>query len=135
MFNILLTLAIGYELQKLIQFNFFFKLRSLTSDYANQIKTRINSVIFKELLKISFVDLGYLLIVIFGLYTINLYFFFCITILALIQNLVFKTIKNKTIRKVSFTIDILLSIILLLLSLINSMYYHLDSIQLIKQLF
>ncbi len=135
MFNLLLTLAIGYELQKLIQLNFFFKIRTLVADYYPNIQTKLKSTAFKELLAISFADLGYALILLIGLFTINLYFCTAIFILSIIQNIIFKTIKNNTIRKITFTIDIILSIILLSLSVINSLFYNLDGIQLIKQLF
>ena len=134
MFNLLLTLAIGYELQKLIQLNFFFRLRSLVADYYPNIQTKLKSTAFKELLVISFADLGYALILLIGLFTINLYFCASIFLLTTIQNIIFKIVKNKTIRKVTFTTVIILSIILLSLSVINSMYYHLDGIQLIKQI-
>ena len=135
MFNLLLALAIGYELQKLIQLNFFFRIRSLIADYYPNIQTKLKSTVFKELLIISFVDLGYALVLLIGLFTINLYFCALIFLLSTIQNIIFKTIKNKTIKKITFIIDIILSIILLSLSVINSIYYHLDGIQLINKLF
>ena len=135
MLNILLALAIGYEIQKLIQLNFFFRIRSLVADYYPNIQTKLKSTAFKELLIISFADLGYALVLLIGVFTINLYFCASIFLLSTIQNIIFKTIKNKTIRKISFTTDIILSIILLSLSVANSMYYHLDGVQLIKLLF
>lgn len=135
MFNLLLTLAVGYEVQKLFQLNFFFRIRSLVADYYPNIQTKLKSTVFKELLLISLADLAYALVLLIGLFTINLYFCALIFILSTIQNLIFKTIKNKTIRKIAFTADIILSIILLSLSIMNSILYHLDSIQLIKQLF
>jgi hypothetical protein len=133
--NFLLSLAIGYELQKLIQFNFFFRLRCIVSDYYPNIQTKIKSVDFKELLKISLMDLSYSIVLLLCLFTINLYFSASIYLLSIIQNLIFKTIKNKTIRKIAYSIDIILSITLLLLSITNSIFYHLDGIQFIKQLF
>lgn len=139
MLNLLFALAIGYELQKLIQFNFFFRLRYITSDYSfiikNKMKAESTSVLFKELFLVVFADLGYTLVLLIGLFTINLYFVFCIFLLSILQNIIFKFIKNKTFRKISFTFDILCSLVLLLLSVINSLFWHLDSYQLIKQFF
>jgi len=138
MLNLLFALAIGYELQKLIQFNFFFRLRYITSDYSLIIKNKMKastSVLFKELFLVVFADLGYTLVLLIGLFTINLYFVFGIFLLSILQNIIFKFIKNKTFRKISFTFDILCSLVLLLLSVINSLFWHLDSYQLIKQFF
>lgn len=132
MFNLLLLFAIGFELQKLIQFNFFFRIEYLVRDYPNIVK---KLVFFKELLAISFANLGYFLILLIGIFTINLYFIFTILLLSSIQIIIFKHIKNKTFRKISYATDIIFSIILLSLSVINSLYYHLDSIQFIKQFF
>ena len=102
MLNLLFALAIGYELQKLIQFNFFFRLRYITSDYSLIIKNKMKastSVLFKELFLVVFADLGYTLVLLIGLFTINLYFVFCIFLLSILQNIIFKFIKNKTFRK------------------------------------
>ena len=121
MFNLFLFLAIGYELQKLIQFSFFFRLRSLVYDYPKKVQHKVKTVVFKELLKITLIEVCYLLILFVGLFTINLYFVCVILFLSFIQNIIFKKIKNKNIRKISFTLDILFSIVLLSLSIIQNL--------------
>ena len=120
MINIFLVLAIGYELQKLIQFNLFFRMKSLVTDYYNNIQTKLKLVSYKELILISFAELGYSIVLLIGLFTTNLYFSISIFLLTIIQNIIFKKIKNKNIRKITFTTVIFLSIILLSLSVINS---------------
>ena len=89
MLNLFLLLAIGYELQKLIQFNFFFKMKSLSVNYLsnikNKIKSEIDSILLKNLLIVSYADIVYSLVLLTGLFTINLYFILCIFLLSLIK--------------------------------------------------
>jgi hypothetical protein len=132
-YYLFVTFFIGFEIQKLFQVNFFFKVKRLTADYYKQIITKVNTVLYKEIIKISLVDILYTIILFFGLFTINRYFFFGILLLSLIQAIVFK-IKNVTFRKISYIIDNILSIILLSLSVINFLYYKVDALQFIKQL-
>lgn len=131
-YYLFVTLFIGFEIQKLFQVNFFFKVKRLTADYYKQIITKVNSVLYKEIIKISFMDILYTIVLFFGLFTINRNFFFGILLLSLIQALVFK-IKNITFRKISYIIDNILSITLLTLSVINFLYYKVDSLLFLQQ--
>jgi len=133
-FPFLIALVIGFEIQNLIQFNLFFRLKCIVADYYLKVLGKVNSVAYKELVKISGINFVYLVICVIGLFTINLYFFVAILFLSLVIPLLLKKFKNKSVRKVIFTFDILISILLLTLSLINIYFYHLDSISFIKQL-
>lgn len=131
LFNLLLSLFIGFEIQKLMQFSLFFRLKCLATDYNSRILKRIKSTAYSEMIKVGLIDAVYIVVCIIGLFTINEYFFFLIFMLSVMQNFIFKVIKNKTIRKISYTLDILLTIALLASSIINSYYYHLDGIKFI----
>ena len=132
-FNLFLILLIGFEIQKLFQLNSFFRLKCSLTDY-KKIITKEKSPVHKEFIKIIIVDFFYLTIIVIGLFSINEYFFCCILFLSVIQTIIFKIIKNKIIRKISYTIDIILSILLLTLTIINFVFYHLNGIKFIEQL-
>lgn len=125
---------IVFELQKLFQFNYAFKLKRLLSDYP-KIMTRVKSVAYKEILKNSLMEFLYLIVVFIGLFTINSYFMAGILFLSFLQSLIFKKIKNKTFKKIFFILDILLTIILFGISIINIFFYNLSSLELIKTFF
>jgi len=125
---------VAFELQKLFQFNKFFKLRRLSTDYSDKIYNRTNSV-SNSLAKIAFADLLYVILIFIGLFTINCYFFAGIILLSFSQHIIFKKIKNRTFKKISFGMDIILSLSFLCLILMNNYIYKLYEIDLIKQLF
>lgn len=133
LFNFLIALFIGFELQKLFQFRIFFKLKCISSDY-NQIIQKKYNVVSKALLKIAFVDLLYIIVTFIGIFTINNLFFISIILISYIQTLIFKLIKNKIIRKISFIIEIVTSITLLLLIITNIFFFNMEEIDLIKHL-
>ena len=134
-FNLFLTLFIVWEIQKLIQFNYFFRLSCLSSDYPKLITRRIKSVAYNETIKIALVEIVYTTITFIGIFSKNVYFFCGIFALTFFHVLIFKYIKQKKIRKISFVINIFLSIILLILPIINSLFYNqIDGILFIKQL-
>jgi len=134
MYAITLGLFLGYEIQKLIQFNFFFRIKCILSDYNKHIFNKINSVAFKELVKLTIIDFIYLISIIVNLFTVNLYFAASILLLSFIQGVLFKNIKNKPLRKILYVVDIILTILLLSLSIINILYFKTDGLNLIKQL-
>lgn len=133
-YYLFVTIFLAFEFQKLFQFNFFFRLKSISSEYTKKLAKRTNSIAYKQLTKIAFVDLAYLIVLLIGLFTFNRYFFCIILVLSALQTLIFK-IKNKTFKKIWFIIDIILSISLLTLALINFSYFQLDDIQFIRHLF
>lgn len=133
-FNLLLTIVFGYEIQKLLQFNFFFRLNSLIYEYKNNIKKRINSVIYPEITKVSLMELMYILTLLIGVFSKNLYFFVAILMLSNINIVILKNIKNKSIKKTFFFIDIILSIILLGLALANNLFFNLESIDFLNKI-
>jgi len=134
-FNLALTIFLAYEFQKLFQLDFFFRLRNIYANYYTKALTKVNSVSYKEQIKISLMDFFYILTIFIGLFTSNLYLFCALIILSSIQSIVFKIIKSKTMRKFLYITDILLSIIILILIIINTNFYHLDSIQFINKIF
>lgn len=134
-FNLLLALFLAYEIQKLFQLDFFFRLRNLALNYYQNFVTKTNSIAYKEQIKISLIDFSYMVTIFIGLFTNNLYFFCALMLLSSIQSIVFKITKSKTIRKYWYITDILISIILLILIIININFYHLDSIQFLKKIF
>jgi len=134
LYNLILSLLFGYEIQKLFQFNFFFRLFSLSSDYKQRLLKRINSVAYQQLMKVSLVDLVYLITIVIGFFTKNLIFFSSIIIIMNIQLLTFKFTKNKRIRKIVYLIDIISSLILLGLIITNIFFYNLESIDFINKI-
>jgi len=133
-YNLPIILLLVFELQKIIQFKRFFKLRSISSDYYLTIHTK-NNVVSKALERLSIVDIIYLIVVFFGLFTVNRIFFTAIILISIIQHIIFSVTKKQTYRKVTFMIELLLSVILLLLIIINNYMYHLDGFGLIKEFF
>lgn len=123
LFNLLIILFIFFEIQKLIQFNFFFRLVCISIDYRKTILEKTKTVAYKELIKYSLINFVYLVTLIIGFFKsigdTNLYYFSGIILLSLLHEMFIKHIKNTTIRKIIYIIDILLSILLLSLSLVN----------------
>lgn len=123
LFNLLIILFIFFEIQKLIQFNFFFRLVCISIDYRKTILEKTKTVAYKELIKYSLINFVYLVVLIIGFFKsigdTNLYYFSGIILLSLLHEMFIKNIKNTTIRKIIYIIDILLSILLLSLSLVN----------------
>ena len=113
-FNLILTFYLGFELQKLYQFNLFFRIRSIIADYS-EIFNKKKSIIYNDLLKIYIADFIYFIIIIIGLFISNLFLFCTILFLSALQYFIFKNIKNKILRKISFLLDIILSIIILII--------------------
>lgn len=135
LFNFLLCIFLGFELQKLLQFNFFFKLQSLMIDHTEKLKQKPKLSIQRVIFKVAMMDFAYLITVFVGFFSINNYFFYALIILTGIYSFLFKKIKNKTFRKIIFFINIVISILLLLAVLINLYFYHLDSISFIHKIF
>ena len=128
---LILGMFLGFEIQKLIQFNFFFRLKCITTDYYNSIVLRENSFIQKELIKIGLIDFVYYIVILIGLFTINKYLFIIMIVQYLLTSSIF-SIKNKIFRKIVFISDSLLSITILCLIIVNSMFYNIDSLEFIK---
>ena len=127
-FNLLLILFLIYEIQKIFQFNYFFRMACISTDYRKNILTKEKSVAYSELMKIVLIDLVYFFTLLFGIFTINTFFMCGIIYLSIIQSILYRFIKNKNIRKIEYAVNIILSIILLLLSIINIYFYNLDNI-------
>jgi hypothetical protein len=134
------TIAIGYELQKLLQFNFFYRFTNLANNYAKGLKrvTKLETkwkALRNAVLKIVFFDLAYMVFLLIGVifYSYNLYFFFPIIVLSFVQKYFYR-VKNKTFKKIYFTFDIVASIILLALIVINGIYFQLPAVEFIKHL-
>lgn len=128
-YTLFLVIILAYEVQRIIQFNFFYRLKCLTTDYTTTL-TKINSSIFKELLKISIIELLYVIILFIGIYTKNSYFCLFLLFISAFETFIFK--KNKQIRKTISIIDSIISIIILCLCITNLMFYQLESFQFIK---
>jgi len=133
-YYLFITIFLGFELQKLFNFNFFFRIRMISVDYSTKIMKKTKSIAYKEITKIALIDIVYLILVLIGLFTINRYFFSAILILSVLNTIMFK-IKNKTFKKIYYILDILISIILLSLVIINFTYYQLDSVQFLKHIY
>lgn len=131
---LIIGIFLGFEIQKLFQFNFFFRLKCITSDYYNNIILRKLSLIQKEVVKVGLVDFVYYIVIFTGFFTINKYFFFAISIQSFIISIIFRTFKNKKIRKFFCISDSIMSIVILCLILINLLYFKIDSVQFIKML-
>lgn len=131
---LIIGIFLGFEIQKLFQFNFFFRLKCITSDYYNNIILRKLSLIQKEVVKVGLVDFVYYIVIFTGFFTINNYFFFAIFIQSFIISIIFRTFKNKKIRKFLCISDSIMSIVILCLILINLLYFKIDSVQFIKML-
>lgn len=121
--NLLLCFFICFEFQKLFQLNFFFRLRCISNDYYNNLP-RENSIAYEEITKIGVIDFFYLITIIIGIFTKNNLFFSAILIISIIQFFIFKTIKNKKIRRFFTIFDILSSISLLLIILTNKLILY-----------
>ena len=134
------TIAIGYELQKLLQFNFFYRFTNLANNYAKGLK-RVTTLETKRkglrnaILKIVFFDLAYMIFLLIGVifYSYNLLFYFPIIVLSFVQKYFYK-VKSKTFKKIYFVFDVVISIILLALIVINGIFFQLPAIEFIKHL-
>lgn len=127
--KLLLTFFIAFEIQKLLQFNTFFKLRCVSTDYHNLIYKKDNKV-SKALEKISYIDILYIITLFVGLFSMNNFFFSAIIISSFLSSFIFK-IKNNTIRKIYFAFDSTISIIFLTLSVLNIYIFNTPALELV----
>jgi len=136
-FYLLITILIAYEIQCIIQNKVYYRTLEIYSKYKDQIKVKWKkhtpSKFMINTLKHAFFQLFYFICLIIGLFTYNYIFFAGVIVLMLLHELskrIFK--KSFKIRNFLFSIDSVLSIILLTLAVINYMYYQLDSIAFIN---
>ena len=134
LYLVILSFFLAYEIQKIIQFNFFFKLKRISLDYYLSLLSRSKSVAFKELVNISFIESIFIIVLFIGLFTYNKIFICAIIILFIFESYTFKYIKKNSIRKKLYFLNIILSILLLVLSIVNILFFNLDDIQLIIKL-
>ena len=66
-YTLCLVLLLTYEVQKLMQFHFFFRLKCIKNDYTNLFKTKNKSAAFKDSLKISLIEILYVIILFIGI--------------------------------------------------------------------
>ena len=133
-FIISLGLCVGFEIQKIFQFNYFFRIFSIISDYKKNALKNKKSIIYNDIIKITLVEFAYSIVTFIGLFTVNFWFFYTLILLSILTNIFFKYIKNKKIRKIYYFCDITLSTLLLILPIINMLFFHLTSSQFITQL-
>lgn len=133
-YYLFVTFFVAFEVQKLLQLNFFFRLRSISARYSKNILKRTKSIAYKEITRIALLDMTYMIVLLIGCFTINRYFFLGVLLLSAIQTFVFK-LKNKTFKKIFFIMEIVISILLLTLAIINYSYYQLDSVQFLKHIY
>lgn len=124
-------LFLGFEIQKLIQFNYFFRMKCLISDYYNNIILRKHGIIQKEVIKLGLINFVYSIVTFIGLFTINKYLFVIIIIQSIFDSIFFRIIKNKKMRKLQFITDTIISMIVLSLISVNLLFFHVDSIEFI----
>ena len=129
-----LQLIVIYEIWKLTKLNFNFKLKCIFYDYREYIVKRVNSNAFKQFLKINMIEFYYGILTVIGLFTQNNIFFLSLIMLSLCEYFSFKFIKNKKIKKGLFILNIILSISLLVLTIINIKYFNLNNIEYIKKI-
>jgi hypothetical protein len=134
LFILALGLCLGFEIQKLFQFNYFFRLLYLVADYQKKLLKNKKSVVYIDLIKISLVEFAYSIVIFIGLFTENYYFFYGLIIISILTNIIFKYIKNNKIRKIYYLLNIFLSILCLSLPIINILFFHLTSAEFIALL-
>ena len=127
-FYLLVTILIGYELQVLIQGNTFFRITDLHSRYKKQLKKHQKSKAWKAIIKIGFFNLFYIILIIVGLFGYNYIFFWAIIGLSILQEVWRSIFKRIIWRRILYTLDTIICIALLSLSLVNYMYFKVDSI-------
>jgi len=134
LYALTLGLLLGYKIQKLFQFKFFYKLKRISVDHYFPLLKKINSVAYKELIKVSLIDFAYLIVLVISLFNFNLYFAFVLISLLAIETWIFRLTKNNFVRKYFYFTNIIISMIFLSLSIINAVSYKVDGIELIKNL-
>jgi uncharacterized membrane protein YphA (DoxX/SURF4 family) len=134
LYALTLGLLLGYKIQKLFQFKFFYKLKRISVDHYFPLLKKINSVAYKELIKVSLIDFAYLILLVISLFNFNLYFAFVLISLLAIETWIFRLTKNNFVRKYFYFTNIIFSMIFLSLAIINAVSYKVDGIELIKNL-
>jgi len=135
LYNLIISMLIGYEIHKMLKFKMFFKLRTLSVDYKEKLLKRTNSIAQKLLSNFALLEFLYLIIIVTGFFTNNRLFFLAIMVLMIIQLIIFKYIKNKIMRKIFYIFDIMLSFLLLSICLLNNFIFEMNGTELVKQFF
>jgi hypothetical protein len=121
-FYLLVGMCLGYEIHKFLDFNTFSRLTYTIVKYSDQLKNRsVNNEIFKSILKMSITNLIYFIIVVFGMFSSQSWFFITLMIMSIISGFLLKRINKKYV-KILFIIDVIVSIVILSVILINHFF-------------
>lgn len=130
MLYLAIILLLGYEIHKLFEFRIFSRIDYIIINYSKQLKNReTTNKIYISALKLSLMNLIYIVVLVFGIIiTYQYWFFIFILMLSLISNFIFQKIN----RKVSFMLYLInsfLSIIILTLILINYFFFKMETFE------
>jgi len=130
-FYLLVGMCLAYEIHKIFDFRVFNQLSYLLINYRKQIKEK--EKFYTTIIKISFIEICYYIILIIGAFGSQGLFFSSLFILAIISNSIMKKTNHKGFSIIYF-IDIILSAIVLIFILANFYFFKMESIDFIKYL-
>lgn len=135
-FYLMVGMCLAFEIHKLFDFKTFYRLNYIVTVYRKQLKTHLlnSGEIFSSIRKISYLNLAYMIVLFGGLFTFQSYFFTAIIILMIITGELFKLIKNKYAHIVIYSIDIFLTVSILVLIIINRFWFNMGELELLKYL-
>ena len=132
-FYLSVGMCLAYEIHKMFDFKNFSHMSYLIIHYSEQVKSRKSGKFLNSVAKVSFANIFYAIILLIGAFSFQGWFFASILILSIISN----TVMKKTNRKVSsiiYSIDSILSMIMLIVILVNFSFFKMESVEFIRYL-
>jgi len=139
MINLIFLLSIGtflaFEFHKLIKFSLFYRMSVISSFYGKNIMKRLNPEIIRLFAKIALVDIIYSILLIIGMFTINVNLFSSLIIISFLKVSSFKHYKNVYFRKSLLIFDSFLTILILTIIIVNLLFYNISDFLLLTNIY
>lgn len=129
---LLVGMCLAYEIHKMFDFKNFSRFTYIIYHYAEEVKRRKGKV-YNTIVKMSFANLGYVAVLIIGLFGSQGLFFGSILVLSILTGNILKK-TNRKVSSIIYLIDSILSMIILTLILVNFYFFKMESIEFIKHL-
>ena len=139
MINLIFLLSIGtflaFEFHKLIKFSLFYRMSVISSFYGKNIMKRLNPEIIRLFSKIALVDIIYSILLIIGMFTINVNLFSSLILISFLKGVSFKHYKNVYFRKFLLIFDSILTILILTIIIVNLLFYNISDFILLTNIY
>lgn len=135
-FYLAVSIFLAYEIHKILDFKRFNKLLYFVSKYPKEIKNRKSeNPITLSMLKISIMNLFYIIILIIDCFSFQGYLFIAILVMSIINSFLNKLKSKKILKYVFLFTDSIITTILLIFIIVNYLYLNIDVNEIVNTFF